>query len=149
MKENIVADSTCLIGLERINHLYILRGLFEKISIPPEVEKESGDSADWINVEQPRNPLLVFSLNLLLDAGEAEAIALGGLKKCRIILDDKQARNVAKRMGLTVIGTVGVLIRAKEAGIVKAVKPLIEELEANHFYIGESLKGEALKIAGE
>ncbi len=149
MKGTIVADSTCLIGLERINHLHILQKLYGTVTIPPEVEKESGILKDWIKVEQPHNLLLVFSLKLILDSGEAEAIALACMKGNRIILDDKQARNIAKRMKLNVIGTIGILVNAKNSGIIKAVKPLIEELERNNFYIGEHLKNEALEIAGE
>ncbi|QTA84971.1 DUF3368 domain-containing protein [Desulfonema magnum] len=149
MKETIIADSTCLIGLERINHLHILQKLYDNVIIPPEVEKESGILKDWIKVEQPHNSLLVYSLKLILDSGEAEAIALACMKGKRIILDDKQARNVARRMKLNVIGTVGMLLQAKNSGIIKAVKPLIEELERNSFYIGEPLKREALKIAKE
>ncbi len=66
-----------------------------------------------------------------------------------IILDDKQARNIAKRMNLKVIGTVGILINAKKSGIIQAVRPIIEDLERNNFYISEHLKKEALKIANE
>jgi uncharacterized protein len=149
LKETIVADSTCLIGLERISHLHILQKLYENVIIPPEVEKESGILKDWIKVEPPLNPLLLFSLKLILDSGEAEAIALACMKRNRIILDDKQARNIARRMKLNVIGTIGILVQAKNSGIIKAVKPLIEELERNNFYIGEHLKNEALKIAEE
>ncbi len=149
MKETIVADSTCLIGLEKISHLYILQKLYENVIIPPEVAKESGILKDRIRVEQPHNQLLVYSLKLIMDSGEAEAIALACMKGKRIILDDKQARNIAKRMKLNVIGTIGILIQAKNSGIIQAVKPSIEELERNNFYIGEHLKNEALKIVKE
>lgn len=149
MKEKIIADSTCLIGLERINHLRLLKELYETVIIPPEVEKESGILKDWIKVKKPDNTLLVYSLKLIMDSGEAEAIALASMMGKSIILDDKQARNIAKRMKLKVIGTVGILIKAKNAGIIHAVKPIIEDLERNNFYISENLKNEALIIAKE
>ncbi len=149
MKEIVVADSTCLIGLERINHLDILRKLYKTITIPPEVEKECDIFKDWIIVEKLENQLLASSLKLILDAGEAEAIALACMKKSLIILDDKQARNVARRMELKMIGTMGILIKAKNSGIIKAVKPIIEELATNYFHISELLKIETLKIAKE
>ncbi len=84
-----------------------------------------------------------------MDSGEAEAIALASMMGKSVILDDKQARNIAKRMKLKVIGTVGILINAKNAGIIHAMKPIIEDLERNNFYISENLKNEALKIAKE
>ncbi len=50
MKEIIIADSTCLIGLERIEHLNLLKELYQTVIIPPEVEKESGIFKNWIKV---------------------------------------------------------------------------------------------------
>ena len=53
MKEPVVVDSTCLIGLEGINQLHILSALFDPILIPPEVEREFGRSLSWLKVETP------------------------------------------------------------------------------------------------
>jgi uncharacterized protein len=50
LKEIIIADSTCLIGLERIDHLDLLKKLYQTVIIPPEVEKESGILKDWIKL---------------------------------------------------------------------------------------------------
>lgn len=125
MTEPIVADSTCLIGLERINALNVLPALFEPIFISPEVEREFGVTLPWLRTEAPVDYALVAALKLLVDDGEAEAIALASGLKLKIILDDRQAREVAKRLGLAVIGTVGCLLKAKNAGVVAAVMPLI------------------------
>ncbi len=133
MKQPIVADSTSLIGLERINQLKLLPNLFEPFLIPPEVAREVGFSFDWLTVETPVNDTLVASLNLAVDRGEAEAIALAREKGWRVLLDDRQARSVAKQMGLRIIGTVGALILAKQQSIIPALKPLLDELEANNF----------------
>lgn len=76
MKEPIVADSTCLIGLERIGRLDVLPELFEPIFIPDEVAAEFGVSHPWLKVETPSNYALVTALKLSVDDGEAEAIAL-------------------------------------------------------------------------
>lgn len=149
MKESIIADSTCLIGLERIGYLYILQKLYNPVMIPPEVQKEFGISIDWLKVESPSNHLFVASLKLIIDSGEAEAIALACMEKCRIILDDKQARNIALHLKLPVIGTVGILVKAKKSGIIPAMKPLLEKLELNSFFISETLKEEALLLVNE
>lgn len=149
MKEIVVADSTCLIGLERIGELDILPALFDSVMIPPEVGREFGGSFEWLKVENLKNNFLVDALQMVVDAGEAEAIALASEKNCLLISDDKQARAAAKRLSVKVIGTVGVLIRAKQNGVIKALKPILDDLEANDFRIGQALKEEALKIVGE
>lgn len=116
MKEPAVVDSTCLIGLDQIGRLDLLPKLFEPVHAPPEVERESGLAPEWLKIENPSNPDLVSALKVMVDDGEAEAIALAAERKWRIVLDDRQARDLAQRMGLKVIGTVGILIRAKRAG---------------------------------
>lgn len=149
MKEPVVADSTCLIGLERIGQLGILPALFEPVMIPPEVEREFGGSVSWLQTENLTNSSLVAALRLVVDVGEAEAIALASEKGCRLISDDKQARSAAKSLGLAVIGTIGVLVRAKQDGILTALKPVLDELEINNFYISKELREEALRLASE
>lgn len=149
MSEIVVADSTCLIGLERVGELEILPALFGSVLIPPEVEREFGGKFDWLKVENLTNNLLVAALQMVVDSGEAEAIALASEKNCLLITDDKQARSAAKRLGVSVIGTVGVLIRAKQNGIASEIKPILDALDANNFRISRALREEALKIAGE
>ncbi len=149
MKEVVVSDSTCLIGLERVGKLDILPALFSPIIMPPEVEREFGGKFAWLKVENLMNNLLVAALQMVVDAGEAEAIALASEKNCLLISDDEQARAAAKRLGVSVIGTVGVLIRAKQNGIITAIKPILDALDANEFRTSRALREEALKIAGE
>lgn len=149
MKEPIVADSTCLIALERIDALEILPALFEPILIPPEVDCEFGVACPWLRVETPVNQALLNSLKLLIDDGEAAAIALASQQGSRIILDDRQARTVAQQLGVRIIGTVGCAIKAKHAGVIPALKPMVEELENQGFFLSPALKAESLRLAGE
>jgi uncharacterized protein len=149
MTNPVVADSTCLIGLERIEHLDILPALFEPILIPPAVQQEFGIVLPWLQVEVPTDPGMVVALKMLVDRGEAEAITLAYQRKLQIILDDRQARSVARNMGISFIGTVGILVRAKQAALIPALKPLLDELELNGFYLNEALKAEAIHIVGE
>jgi uncharacterized protein len=149
VKPPIVADSTCLIGLERIGQIDLLPELFETVVIPPEVAREFAVSLDWLRVENPTDDAVITSLKLLVDQGEAEAIALAYEKSCSVLLDDRQARSVAKQMGLNIIGTVGALILAKQESLIPAPKPLLDRLETNNFYISQGLKAEALRLAGE
>ena len=149
MKEAVVTDSTCLIGLERIGKLNILPALFDPITIPPEVAREFGNKFSWLQIENLTNNLLVAALQLVVDAGEAEAIALASEKSCLLISDDKQARAAAKRLGVAFIGTIGVLVRAKQSGVVSTIKPILNALELNSFFISQALREEALKLVGE
>ena len=95
MSEQVVADSTILIGLERIQRLGLLPALFGTVLIPPEVEREFGISYDWLSVEVPTNPTAIETLKLVVDDGEAEAIGLAVERQLRIILDDRQALPLA------------------------------------------------------
>jgi uncharacterized protein len=149
VKEVVVADSTCLIGLERVGELDILPALYDSVIVPPRVEQEFGGKFAWLKVENLTNSLLVAALQMVVDAGEAEAITLATEKNCLLISDDKQARAAAKHLGVAIIRTVGVLIRAKQNGIITEIKPILNALGANNFHISGALREEALKIAGE
>ncbi len=149
MKGPVVADSTCLIGLERIGRLDLLEALFDPVIVPPGVKQEFGGAHQWLTVQTPANVALVASLRMLVDDGEAEAIALAYEKRCRIILDDQHARSVARRLELPIIGTVGILVKAKRERIISAVNPLLVDLAEKGFRMSEALKEEALRLAGE
>jgi predicted nucleic acid-binding protein len=149
VREKVVVDSACLIALEQIGHLEVLSALFDPVMIPPAVEQEFGIPLPWLTVKKLDDDSLATILKLSVDDGEAEAIALAHEQSCLIILDDEKARFAGKEKGLNVIGTIGVLIRAKQEGIYPAFKPLLEALEQTGFYISQALKEEALRIAKE
>lgn len=149
MKEAVVVDSTCLIGLERIGRLDILPALFEPVLIPPEVAREFGISLSWLNVESPDNTALLSALKMLVDVGEAEAIALAKERGYKIVLDDRQARLVGRNLNLMIIGTIGLLVKAKRSGIMPMIKPALDDLEENGFYLSIELKEEVLRLVNE
>ena len=149
MNSVVITDSTCLIGLERIGYLDLLPALFQKIIIPQAVQEEFGVSLPWLQVQSPSDLGMVGAIKMLVDDGEAEAITLAYERGFQIILDDRQARSVAKNMGISMIGTVGVLVKAKQAGLIPCLKSLLDELQVNGFYLTEALKVEALKLVGE
>ncbi|HEX5714983.1 MAG TPA: DUF3368 domain-containing protein [Thermoanaerobaculia bacterium] len=149
MKEAVVCDSSCLIALERIGHLDLLPALFHPVQAPPAVHQEFGASPEWLRVEAPTDRALVTALGMLMDAGEAEAVALASERGWLIILDDRQARAVARRLDLQIVGTVAILVRAKKQGLIEAIGPLLDDLAENEFRIGEALRQEALRLAGE
>lgn len=144
-----VIDSACLIGLERIGRLDLLPALINPVMVPPAVASEFGSTPAWMIVKTPEGTGMVAALRLVVDPGESEAIALAFETGCRILLDDRKAREAAHRLGIPVTGTIGLLLKAKEAGVVASIRPLLDALDANQFRIGESLRTAALRLADE
>jgi predicted nucleic acid-binding protein len=156
-----VADSGPLIFLARIDLLNLLPELFSEVLIPPEVRDEvivrgrnhpgayAVSQAKWLTVQAP-DPQLVKSLSILVDAGEAEAIALAQTTEdCTVLLDDLRARKVAQRLDIKQIGTVGLLLRAKKRGLLESIKPHLDALMGTGIYIRKELVEAVLKEAGE
>jgi hypothetical protein len=156
----VVSNTTPLITLTSIDKLDILKELYGKVYIPDAVlnEVKAGkgkigyfeiDTIDWII---PRKITNVFSMNYLidLDEGEAETIVLAEELQADIVLiDEKFARGFAEIRGLTLSGSLGVLLEAKKKGIISQLKPLIEQMLANRRYLSEKIILDLLKSANE
>ena len=107
--------------------------------------------AGWI-IRQPLPDRVTRPPQLAaLEAGEAEVIilALGMTSPAVVLLDDRPARRVAEEMGLIVLGTAGVLLLAKDAGLVSSIRPLLADLRYAGLYLAEVTAEEVLAIAGE
>jgi predicted nucleic acid-binding protein len=109
------------------------------------------DLPSFIHVEPVTSELPVRFLKLNLHAGESEAIALALERGIQgIILDDKQAREIAAELGLKVIGTLGLLILAKRKGFLTAVRPIMAEIiDRVNFRIAPSVLNRALSLIDE
>ena len=150
MSEQAVTDSTCLIALERIGQLDLLRQVFAPLFAPPAVQAELGVSVDWLVVRPVSDMRIVVALKTQLDEGEAQVIALAmELGDILVVLDDKKARRIARQMDLRVIGTLGILLRAKQEGVVTELKSSLNALRRVGFYMTDELYQETLRIAGE
>ncbi|MEK7400398.1 MAG: DUF3368 domain-containing protein [Candidatus Poribacteria bacterium] len=150
MIDQAVTNSTCLIVLERIGQLDLLKQVFNKIFAPSVVSVEVGVQLEWLTIEPINDIKIVTALETQLDEGESYAIALAmELGNLPIILDDKKARRIAKQLGLQVIGTLGVLLRAKQMGIITEISPFLNALQHAGFYMTDDLYLEALRISGE
>jgi len=146
VSEAVIVDSACLIGLERIGKLEILPQVFSPILIPPAVAEEVNLDMSWLTVETPHNHALITTLKTQLDPGESEDIALAvELPETFILLDDLSARELALQLNLKVIGTVGLLLRAKRQGVVPEIKPLLQALENANFRISQALIQKAIQ----
>jgi uncharacterized protein len=146
-----IVDSSCLIGLEAVGSLAVLESAYGTVLVPAAVAAEWGSAAlPWMTVRAAQDRALVQSLRMDLGSGEAEAIALAiEVGAARTVLDDKKARRVARELGVTVTGTVGVLLRAKQRGIIPALRPLLDDLQGMGFRVSNSLREQALRQAGE
>jgi predicted nucleic acid-binding protein len=146
-----VSNTSCLIVLETIGRLDLLERIYQSLLIPPAVANEWGTPCPaWISVRALQNQSLVQALRLQLGPGEAEAIALSvDLGVGRIILDDQRARRIAAQMSLPVTGTIGVVLRAKQLGLIPLVRPILDDLRAAGFWLSDALLQQSLQLAGE
>lgn len=147
MSEIVIADSSCLIALARSGQLDVLRALFGHIAIPGAVYDEvvtqgagrpGSDEvaqAEWIITRQVQDHLAVQALRLTLGRGESEAMVLAAESAARfLILDDWRARQSAIGIGLPVIGTLSILQRASEKGLIAGLESSLEKLRQAGFY---------------
>ncbi len=151
LKRVVIADTSCLIVLTKIDALQFLKKLYQEIFVTPEIVTEFGDELpEWIVVEEVSDKRFLQILNTSLDLGEASAIALALEKKdSLLILDDLRGRREAEKLGLRITGTLGVLLKAKQQDVIKKIKPYIEKLKQRDFHISLQLEKEILELSGE
>lgn len=145
-REIVVADASCLIVLEKIQELPILKPLFGEILITEEVKAEFGlNLPDWLKVRQIKNRSMNDALNLNLDKGEASSIALClETSNSILIIDEKKGRRIAQDLGVKIVGTLGVILKAKERGFIDSIEKILEKLENANFRISPALKAKIL-----
>lgn len=159
----VVSDASPIIGLSAIGQLPLLSKIYGEIFIPLQVFDEiitpSSDmpgkmeiqNTSWIKIITVKNRILVQALEIELDSGEAEAIALALEQKAKLLLiDERRGRNVACRFDLKVVGVIGVLVEAKAKGYIKTLNPLLERLQINAgFRLSDTLVKRVLQEVGE
>ncbi len=156
----IVSNTTPLISLLKIEKLTILEELYGRIIIPQEVynELESGKHKDyyidlttlnWIEIKSIENRKALSYL-MDLDKGEAETIILAKeIKADLVIIDERVGRYYAKNANLKITGTLGVLLKAKNEGILKAIKPHLTELKEKGIWLSDTLIADILTLSKE
>lgn len=159
----VVSDTSPVLNLARIGRLKLLPLLYHQVLIPSAVYEELTASKrdllpavdlamePWLVVATPNNQRRVQELRENLDPGEAEAIVLAIERGADLLLvDERRGRRTATAAGLTVIGLLGVVIRAKRSGLIDQAKPVLDELiQTARFWIGPELYAEVLAELGE
>lgn len=161
----VISNTSPLLNLAIIDHLFLLPEQFGQIYIPPAVFTELKINQDlpgsraleaavnqgWLISQAVENTLLVNLLRRDLHQGESEAIALA--VECsanKILLDEKEARQVARALGLNTIGILGILLKGWNESRIPSIKAVTERLqqEAN-FRIAPALLAQVLEESGE
>jgi predicted nucleic acid-binding protein len=147
----IIADTSCLIALSNIEQLDLLYKVYKNVTITPEVQNEYGQKLpNWISIEAVQDEKKISIFELELDKGESSAIALAIEKEnSLLIIDEKKGRKIAKRMGLSITGILGVILKAKENNIIENAKPILDSLINEGFRISDKLLTKVLEKIGE
>jgi predicted nucleic acid-binding protein len=160
---SIVSNASPLINLARIGELRLLSELYGELTIPEAVWREvvlegqgqpgakAVENAHWIRVQPAENCELTRALRQELDAGEAEAIALAVEAGAEFLLmDERLGRETALHMDVRCVGLIGVLVEAKQKGLINEVRPLLDALrDLAGFWISEVLYQRVIECEGE
>jgi uncharacterized protein len=153
----VVADTSPVLHLARIGRLDLIRGALGGVTVPRAVWSEliqpgtrveviaAIRAATWIEVVE--DPQL---RDLGLDPGETAALLLAESAHAdAVLIDERRGRAVAGKMGLAIIGTLGVLAGARRAGALERVRPVVAELRADGFWLADTLVDDFLASLGE
>jgi predicted nucleic acid-binding protein len=158
----VICNATPLINFAAIERLDIMKTLFKKVIIPEAVYQETTQfnfpsapiilqavEQQWLEIHQVT--AIPDSISNLLDDGEREVIALAlQINEKRVLLDEKSARQIAKNFNLQIIGTLGILVLAKQNQIIPQVKPLLDEMIIHaRYWVNASLYQQILQQVKE
>ncbi|HEX3554653.1 MAG TPA: DUF3368 domain-containing protein [Thermoanaerobaculia bacterium] len=155
----VVADTSALVALAACDALSLLDHLFGEVRVPRAVLRECTVSGKpeaerleaylWHKVADVDLKDFIIAV-AGLGQGELEAMALcKRLRADRMLVDDHRARKVARLNEIEVVGSLGVLLGAKESGLISEVRPLLDSIRAAGVHYSEQLVNEALSLAGE
>lgn len=149
MKRIVISDTSCLIVLSKIGLMNILQSLFGEVWITEEVKNEFGEALPvWIVVKKADAAQITRILTLNVDEGEASAMALylEQTEDALLVIDERKGRLVAKDLGIEIIGTLGIITKAKQAGLINNIQQVIDDLEQTDFRLSPLLKQQLLDI---
>lgn len=159
----VISNTSPLTNLAAIGQFHLLHKLYKHIDIADGVWVELNAyeqswpgsdqvaNASWVKRRTVKNMQLVNSLHRDLDRGEAESIALAlELSADLILLDERDGRHAARHLGLRVVGVLGILLEAKQTGLIETVRPHMDALrQTAGFYLKEGVCRAFLELARE
>ena len=157
----VVSNTGPLIGLAKLNQFELLRRLASAVYIPPQVHREllakSGPEAaaidnalhEFIQIKIP-GAVDSATTDILkgLDEGEKQAILLARSfsSPVLLLLDDRAGRTAARKLNQPLTGLPGLLLKAKDVGLIKDVLPMIEDVRAKGYWLSDAVV-DAVKVA--
>lgn len=154
MRKIWVVNASPLILLGRIHAAHLLLDLSEALVIPEAVAREVGVKPDGVRIlETLRNhgcsildePIAVPSSIAVWDLGRGESEVLSqavGLNGSAAVLDDLQGRRCAQAFGVPVIGTLGVVVRARRCGLIEDASGMVGRLREAGLFVSDALARE-------
>ena len=152
-----VVNASPLIFLAKIDALPLLRQLAAEVLVPfsvraevliPRESRRLLELPDWLTFREDL-PLPPEIAGWDLGAGESQVLAHAQVSGSEAVLDDFEARQCARALGVSTTGTLGVILRAKRSALVPEARPLLEELLRKGLYLSRDLLEQALKEVGE
>lgn len=156
----IISNTTPILSLLKINKLVLLKELYGKVTIPNAVfqEIENGKEKQyyqdlsllsWIEIADIKNlESRVYFTDL--DDGEAEVLILAKEQNADlVIMDEIIGRRFAKQLEFNLTGTIGILLKAKEKGLINSVTKLLTELTEKGTWLNPKLISRVIKLAKE
>lgn len=152
-KLRVVSNASPMIALAEVNLLDALAPLFAELVLPPAVVQEvapSGIRPNWVRYQALGGAIDPRVVRANLGPGETDAIGLTlELATFAVALDERRARRFATDLGLQVVGTVGILLAAKQHGLIPAVKPPLQALIQGGFFVSPTVVAAVLVEADE
>jgi len=158
---DVIVNTSPLQYLHQIGQLELFPKLFGRIILPEAVVAELAtgrmlgvslpepEALEWIDLRSPASPV-GGQLSWDLGAGESAVLSLAlEHPGSWVVLDDKLARQAAVHLNLPLLGTAGILLRAKNAGHLHAIRPVLSRLAALGFRLTPETAQYILDLAGE
>ncbi|MEB3355950.1 MAG: DUF3368 domain-containing protein [Synechococcales bacterium] len=159
----VVSDTSALSNLAIVDHLWLLEAIYQTVIVPEVVASELAAASNptisailklgWIQTRPLNNSQLIDKLQQErgLDAGEAAAIALAlQLRADDLLIDERLGRQEAVRLGLSIIGILGILLTAKQRSLIPQVQPVMDALISKAgFRVSPQLYQRVLALAQE
>jgi uncharacterized protein len=160
----IISDTGPIIALAKAKRLKLLQSLFHKVLIVPAVYKElmvkAGDESAEIDaainefIHLSKLPISDQKIEAVLQGlgvGEKQSIqyAHSEPNDSILIMDDKLGRYAAKKLDIPIMGTIGVLLIAKNKSLIDNLTKVVLEIRNNGYWISDDIIALAQKIAGE